>query len=202
VVPANQQELNPQRGRLYEIGYRWKGLNNRADWSVAAYTIERDNHRIAQTPTAVQQVGALRSKGFDADLNQYLGWGARLIAAYGFAQARIDDPGSALNNRFPRFVPRHTANAWLRKEWRSGFGASLGARYVGKQFVNDSNATRIGGYTTLSAAVNYRRERWEWALNVENLFNRERYFLPGHFANLIFPGAPINASSSLRWRFN
>jgi iron complex outermembrane receptor protein len=202
VVPANQQELNPQRGRLYEIGYRSKAWNNRLDWNIAAYTIERDNNRVAQTPTTVLQVGALRSQGVDVDVNHFLGWGTRLIGAWGFAQARIDDPGSSLHNRFPRFVPRHTANAWLRKDWRSGWGAALGARYVGKQFVNDSNATRIGGYTTLSGAVNYRRERWEWALNVENLLNRERYFLPGHFANLIFPGAPINASTSLRWRFN
>ena len=131
-----------------------------------------------------------------------LGWGTRLITAYGFAQANIEDPGNALDLRFPRYVPKHTGNAWLRKEWRSGFNAALGIRYVGTQFANDANTLRIGGYNTLSGAVGYRAERWEWSMNAENLFNRQRYFMPGQFGSIIFPGAPINVSSTIRLRFN
>lgn len=201
-VPANQQELDPQRGRMFEIGHRWRSASRRQDWSIAFYKIDRDNHRIAVSPTITQQVGALKSKGIDADFNIQLIKGTRLITAYGFAQGRIDDPGNVLNGRFPRFVPRHTANAWLRKEWEGGFSASLGMRYVGRQFVNDSNATPLGGYTTFAGAVGYRAQKWEWTLNAENLLNRERYFLPGHFSNLVFPGAPINVSSTIRLRFN
>ena len=93
-------------------------------------------------------------------------------------------------------------NAWLRKEWASGFSAALGTRYVGPQFANNGNTVRIGGYNTLSGAVSLRRERWEWSLNADNLFNRQRYFLPGQFDNLVFPGAPINVSSTIRLRFN
>jgi len=201
-IPQNLAELNPQRGRIYEVGHRWKGFNGRTDWNIAFYTIERDNHRIAQTPTTVLQVGALKSKGVDIDINTYLGWGTRLITAYGFAQANIADPGNALDLRFPRYVPKHTGNAWLRKEWQSGFNAALGFRMVGRQFANDANTLRIGGYTTFAGAVGYRAERWEWSLNAENLFNRERYFLPGQFGSNIFPGAPINVSSTIRLRFN
>ncbi len=201
-IPQNLQELNPQRGRIYEVGHRWKGFHGRTDWNIAFYTIERDNHRVAQTPTTVLQVGALKSKGVDIDINTFLGWGTRLITAYGYTQANISDPGNALDLRFPRYVPKHTGNAWLRKEWRSGMNAALGFRLVGRQFANDANSLRIGGYTTFSGAVGYRAERWEWSLNAENLFNRQRYFLPGQFGSNIFPGAPINVSSSIRLRFN
>ena len=31
------------------------------------------------------------------------------------------------------------------------------------------------------------------ALNADNLFNKEDYFLPGHFSNLVFPGQPITS---------
>jgi hypothetical protein len=39
-------------------------------------------------------------------------------------------------------------------------------------------------------------------VNAENLFNKEDYFLPGHFANLAFPGQPINISTTIRLRWN
>jgi iron complex outermembrane receptor protein len=100
-----------------------------------------------------------------------------------------------------RFVPEHTANAWLRKDFESGFNASFGGRYVGEQFINNSNTARIGGYTVFSGAVGYDADRWEWSLNAENLFDRDTYLLPGHFSNLVFPGPPVSVSSEIRVRF-
>lgn len=74
---------------------------------------------------------------------------------------------------------------------------------MGPQFANDANSVRIGGYTTFSGAAGYRAdELWEWQINAENLFNRDRYFIPGHFNNIVFPGQPINVSTTLRLRFN
>jgi iron complex outermembrane receptor protein len=201
-VPANGAELRPQRGLTYEVGHRWKSVTGRTDTSIAVYHIERDGQTVVTSQTAIEQVGLLKSKGFDADLNLQLGMGIQLRTNYGFAQAVFEDPASSLNGRTPRYVPKHTANAWLHKEWSAGFSASLGTRYVGPQFVANNNSYRLGGYNTLSGAVGLRRERWEWSLNADNLFNRGRYFIPGHFDNIVFPGAPINVSSSIRLRFN
>lgn len=201
-VPANGAELQPQHGFTYEAGHRWKSVTGRTDTSVALYHIERDGQTVVTSQTTVQQVGLLKSKGLDADLNVYLGRGLQLRTNYGFARAVFEDPSSSLNGRTPRYVPKHTANAWLHKEWRSGFSASLGTRYVGPQFVANNNRVRLGGYNTLSGAVSLRRERWEWSLNADNLFNRDRYFIPGQFDNIVFPGAPINVSSTIRLRFN
>lgn len=38
-------------------------------------------------------------------------------------------------------------------------------------------------------------------LNAENLLNRERYFLGSDYSNQVYPGAPINVFSSIRFRF-
>ena len=83
-------------------------------------------------------------------------------------------------------------NVWLRKDWASGFNASFGVRYLGSQFVNDSNSVPLESYTLASGAVGYNADRWSWQLNADNLFNNERYFLPGHYNNLVFPGPPIS----------
>jgi iron complex outermembrane receptor protein len=201
-IPANQVELKPQFGRLFEVGHRWRSANGRMDTSIALYRIDRDNQTVVTGVTTATQVGSLKSKGVDVDLNLVLAPGLRLIGAYGFANANYDDPGHSLDGKFARYVPKHTANAWLRKEWKSGLNAALGTRYVGPQFATNANDVRIGGFNTLSGAVGLRRDRWEWSLNADNLFNRQRYFLPGHFDNIVFPGSPINVSSTIRLRFN
>ncbi|MEI9812517.1 MAG: TonB-dependent receptor [Acidobacteriota bacterium] len=201
-VPANGAELRPQHGRTYEVGHRWKHQNGTIWTDLAAYIIERDGQTVQVSQIVVRQVGSLKSKGIDLDINADLGWNTRLIANYGFAQATYDDPGNSLDHRFPRYVPKHTANVWLRKEWNAGFNAAIGTRYVGPQFANNANDIRIGGFNTLSGAFGLRKQRWEWSLNADNLFNRGRYFIPGHFDNIVFPGAPINVSTSLRLRFN
>ena len=54
---------------------------------------------------------------------------------------------------------------------------------------------------TFSGAVGYRRDLWELSVNAENLFNRERYFLPSDYSNQVYPGAPINVFATVRLRF-
>jgi len=38
-------------------------------------------------------------------------------------------------------------------------------------------------------------------VNAENLFNRERYFTGSDYDNQVYPGAPINVFTTLRFRF-
>jgi outer membrane receptor for ferric coprogen and ferric-rhodotorulic acid len=59
----------------------------------------------------------------------------------------------------------------------------------------------LGGYTVFSGGLGFRAEKWEWSLNAENLFNRQRYFLPGHFGSNVFPGQPINVFTTIRLHF-
>jgi iron complex outermembrane receptor protein len=201
-VPANGAPLDPSTARNYEVGYRWQGWDGRVNTSVAFYYTMRNNIGVAQNATTVLQVGEQRSKGIDLDVNTDVGGRTHLIFNYGYNHSRYADADDVgLTGLQPRFAPNHTANAWLRKDWRWGVNTSLGARYVGHQFVTDDNSTTLGGYTVLSGAVGLHRDQWEWSLNAENLFNRERYFLPGHYSNLVFPGPPINVFTTIRLRF-
>ena len=75
-------------------------------------------------------------------------------------------------------------------------------RYLGPMFTNNTNTILLGGWTTFTGSVGYRRKSWEWNLNAENLLNRERYFLGSDYSNQVYPGAPINVFASLRFRLN
>jgi iron complex outermembrane receptor protein len=199
-IPPDGTPLDPSTARNYEVGHRWQGWNGRVDTSIAGYFITRDNVTVQETVTTVTQVGEQTSRGVDLDINADLGGQTHLILNYGYARARFAEADD-LTGLTPRFVPANNLNLWLRKDWASGLNASFGARYLGKQFVDDDNTAEIDGYTIFSGAVGYRTSRWEWTLNAENLFDKDDYFLPGHFSNLVFPGQPINVTSTIRLKY-
>jgi len=200
-VPEDGSQLEPSTARNYEVGHRWQGWNGRVDTSLALYYIVRNNITVRESVTTVLQVGEQTSRGLDLDVNTDLGGRTHLILNYGFTRPRFED-AEELTGLMPRWIPKHTANVWLRKDWESGLNASIGARYLGSQFVDDSNSKQLDGYAIFAGAVGYRAEGWEWLLNADNLFNKERYFLPGLFSNQVYPGQPINVTSTIRLRFN
>ncbi len=112
------------------------------------------------------------------------------------------DSGDDLSGLLPRFTQKHAANAWITKNWARGFTSSIGARYLGPMFTNNSNTIRMGGWTTFAGSVGYRRSRWEWSVNAENLFNRQRYFQWGSdYSDQVYPGTPINVFTTIRMNF-
>jgi outer membrane receptor protein involved in Fe transport len=201
-IPADGSQLDPSTARNIEVGHRWQGWNGRVDTNLGVYHITRNNVTIRESVTTFLQVGEQTSKGLDLDVNTDLGGQTYLIFNYGFSSPRYDSDAGSLAGLRPRFVPKNMANLWVRKDFRSGFNAAFGARSVGAQYVNNANTTELDSYTIFSGAIGYWTDRWEWSLNAENLFNNDDYFLPGHFSNNVFPGQPINVSSSIRFRFN
>ena len=111
-----------------------------------------------------------------------------------------DNPVDLSGNRL-RYTQPHTANLWLTKGWRSGFIAGAGVRYFGPIFTNNSDSIRLGGWTTVGGYAGYRRGVWEWTVNAENLLNRARYFLGSDYSDQVYPGAPINVFTTMRFRF-
>ena len=170
-IPEDGTLLDPSTARNYEAGHRWRGWRGRLESNVAAYFTVRNNLAIRETVTTVRQIGEQTARGLDVDLNADLGAGAHLIFNYGYVRARFGE-AEELTGLTPRFVPANTANVWLRKDWRSGFNASVGVRYVGNQFVTDLNLLEIDDHTLISGAVGFRANRWEWSLNSQNLLNK------------------------------
>jgi TonB-dependent siderophore receptor len=199
-IPPDGSSLDPSTARSIEVGHRWQGLSGRVDTNVAVYRIVRDNMTVQESVTRYIQVGEQRSAGLDVDVNTDVGGGAYVFFNYGFASPSFAD-AEELSGLTPRFAPEHTVNAWVRKDWRSGVNAAFGARFAGEQFANSSNTRLLDSYTVFSGAVGYRTREWDWQVHAENLFGNDDYFLPGHFSNIVFPGPPINVTTTIRLRY-
>jgi outer membrane receptor protein involved in Fe transport len=68
-------------------------------------------------------------------------------------------------------------------------------------FTNNSNTIRLGGWTTFAGSFGYRRDRWEWSVNAENLLNRQRYFMGSDYSDQVYPGTPIYVFTTIRMNF-
>lgn len=205
-LPADGRELVPETGLSYEAGHRWQGLSGRLKVSTALYRIIRKNVVIALANQEFDQAGQQSSKGLELDINGDIGRGFRLLANYGYTLPRFDEYFEAngalnLSGFRPQFTQRHAANVWLTKVWRSGLTASIGTRYLSSVFANNANTIRLGGWTVFNGTIGYRQSFYEWSLNAENLFNRQRYFIAAINNNQVYPGQPINVFTTIRFRF-
>jgi iron complex outermembrane receptor protein len=155
----------------------------------------------------VVQAGQQTSKGIDLDINADLGRGTRFQLNYGYTVPKFTDfidpdEEADFTGNLPRFTQKQALNVWIHKTWNRGFTTSAGMRYLGPMFTNNANTVLLGGWTTFTGAVGYRRGIWEYAVNAENLFNRQRYFTGSDYSNQVYPGAPINVFATIRLRFN
>ena len=80
--------------------------------------------------------------------------GFSLDASYAFSDSKVRASGvsAPLNGFSPAQSPRHTASATLAWE-RHGLGASLTARYVGRQYEDDLQTDILPAATTLDAVA-------------------------------------------------
>jgi outer membrane receptor protein involved in Fe transport len=89
---------------------------------------------------------------------------------------------------------------WATKWFKERVGLAVGANYVGKMFSDNANQVRLGNYILADAAVFLRLKQAEFAVNLNNLFNRRRYFNTAIYDFQLYPGAPFNALFTVRWK--
>ena len=76
----------------------------------------------------------------------------------------------------------------------------VGERYASRRATDLYDVFWMPGFVTFDAALQYRRKRWEYDLNVYNLFNRQ-YWVSAIDDTQVYPGAPINVAGTIRYRF-
>jgi iron complex outermembrane receptor protein len=212
VVPADGRQFEPETSRSYEGGYRFQGLRGRLSVNSAYRRIFRRNVLVPIGPQLFEQAGQTSSHVVDFDALGELGRGFFTASNYGFADARYDDFRQTLTgpnlrgNRLPH-APRHQAKLWITKIWKVGESSSItgsiGGRYVYHYFSNAANTIVVPGRFTINGAVGLRRPKWDVMVNLENLGDKERYFVSQiNGGNQLYPGPPFHAFVTLRYRFD
>jgi iron complex outermembrane receptor protein len=157
ISPTRPQELTT--ARTYETGVKQLFWNNRAEWLLSIYDIERNNVYAVTGPRGgVDLAGSVRSKGVELSgavrpTDQWKIWGN--IA---WTRAQFEDFSTAnfdFNGKTPPNVPHVIANGGASYRFKTAWPVEVGAsvRHVSDRYVWYDNSVTMLGYTTADAFV-------------------------------------------------
>ncbi|ESA35145.1 hypothetical protein N836_13180 [Leptolyngbya sp. Heron Island J] len=206
--------FEPTRGTQYEVGVKADFLDGRLSTTLAAYNLTRTNV-LAPNPDlalALQgfqvQVGEQRSRGIELDIAGKISPGWNIIASYALTDTKVTADSPLLNNEGNSFanVPEHQASLWTTYEIQEGdlqgLGVGLGLFYVGERQGDLANSFQVDDYLRTDAALFYRKDSLNTAINIRNLFDVD-YVGSINNGNRLFAerGEPFSIVGSISWEF-
>ena len=189
--------FEPEKGKSYEMGIKWEGLDRQLSVDAAIYQIDKKNVLTTDPldPNSKVAAGQVRSRGFDLNVAGNLTPEWRVIGGYAYVDAEVTKDntirvGSRLAN-----IPRNSFSLLNVYEFQDGslkgLGLGAGAKYVDERVGQTSNTPfSMATYTVVDLLSYYKvNDKVRLNLDVKNLFNRD--FEEGAFGNFYaYPGEP------------
>jgi iron complex outermembrane recepter protein len=209
----DNETFEPTRGTQYEVGVKADFLNGKLSTTLALYNLTKTNvltpdpdPELARQGFQVQ-VGEQRSRGIELDVTGEILAGWNMIASYALTDAQVtaDNSIPSTVGQPLRGVPQHQASLWntytIQEGDLQGLGFGLGLFYVGERQDNFGNSAQLGSYLRTDAALYYRRNNFNAAINVRNLFNIDYVSSPNFGTLFINRGTPLTIVGSISLEF-
>lgn len=206
-TPTANGPFEPERGRQFEAGVKLELLERKLFLTSSVYQINKTDVLRADPLfgqggnnfNALLQIGAVRNRGFDVDLNGAFTRRWNFQFAYSYINSRITKDNVAANVGKPLpNVPTNTLGFFTRYDFTPEIGVGFGGEFVGDRIEPFANL-KSPAYKTFDA--NYYQtffKRFRLNLKLENVFN-EVYSLSSLFNARAgnFPGQPRTFTASL-----
>ncbi|RWX78564.1 TonB-dependent siderophore receptor [Neorhizobium lilium] len=171
--------LKPEEGEQYEAGVKYEPTWFDGMLTASVFQIDKDNYTVSIPGVGDQQLGNVRSRGFELEGKFNIDQNWKAIASYSYTDLEFTKyPGSPdMVGKTPYVVPASTAGLWLdytvTEGALEGLGLGAGVRYRGKSWADNANTLRVGDATVFDAGLHYEKNDWKAALNVTNLFDKD-----------------------------
>ena len=214
LLNANQP-LNLTTSRTYETGVKQLLWDNKAEWSLSLFDIQRKNVYAAAGGMTLNLAGQQNSKGVEiaGAIKPTAAW--KFWGNFAFVNARYADydfTGGSFSGNTPPNVPSVVANAGASYRFDTRLPVELGmsARYVGNRYNSDDNTTIMDAYTVADAYIFVDIPKYFFpavdqtrvTFRVRNLFDR-RYAIWGDpfYPDQILLGAPrtYELAAAFKW---
>ncbi|BDA71308.1 hypothetical protein CAL7716_054740 [Calothrix sp. PCC 7716] len=198
--------FKPTKGTQYEAGIKADFLEGRLSTTLAAYQITKSNVTTPDpnNPNFSIQVGEQESRGIELDIAGEILPGLKVIASYAHTNAEVTEDNTATVGNRLNNVPENQASLWttyqIQKGDLQGLGFGFGLFYVGDRQGDLDNSFILPSYLRTDAAIYYRRNGFNAAINIRNLFDKTYYeYSYGRFYNQL--GDPFTIIVSVSWEF-
>lgn len=207
-LSTGNQGLEPEETTNYELGAKWDLLDSRLSVTAALFRLERTNMKTTDpvNPANLVLAGEQRTDGFEATVSGQLTDKWQVYGGFAFLDAEITKSNSKTNGvanegQTPTLTPRTSANLWLVRSLTETWRVGMGANYVDERYTALDNVVVMPSYTTVDAALLYNQPKWDMALRLRNVFDRDYYASAHGSVDLIMPGAPRTLELSTNYRF-
>ncbi len=197
--------FDPERAQQFELGLKQEFFDDRLSANLALYNITRQNVSTTdpEDPDFSIQTGEQTSRGVELDVTGEILPDWNVIATYAYTDAFVSEDNTIPVDDRLAGIPEHTASLWTTYEIQSGslqgLGFGLGLVYVDEREAGLPNiGVTIPSYFRTDARLSYRRDNWQAAVNIKNLFNVEYYNTQGFF---ITPQAPLTVLANFSVEF-
>lgn len=194
--------LEPEFGVSYEAGQRLRFLNSRLQLNTAVFEITKRNVTFSRPGGIFEQIGKVRSRGFEADLDAAISPAWHVNLGYGYTDAVFVDYRTTLTadlsgNKAPR-VPPHTVNLLTRYTW-DNLTLMAGTQVRDTQFLNDQNTLTLDAFSLLNLAATYNHGPLQYSFSVSNVTD-EFYYASIRGNQQFYPGEPRRYTATVRWQ--
>ena len=181
-ISTGNENLEPERGRNYELGTKWELFDNDLSVNAALFRTEIVNDHVAIAPgrgAPQEAIGKQRVQGIELTISGRVTPQWDILAGYSYLDSEIVDAGpvntAIVGNRMPN-TPEHSFNMWTSYEFTPAFTLGGGATYVSERFGDTANARSVNGYWRFDAMASYDiSENIDVQVNVQNLTDKRYY---------------------------
>lgn len=173
----------PTKGRQLEAGLRWPPVGKQLMLNAALYQINQTNvltpnFTLDPTGNTSVQTGEVRARGVEVSATGKVTRNLSVVASYAYQDVKNVKAGDETLGKWPVDIPRprQMASLWADWTWHNGplagFGMGGGVRLQSSAAGAADNALTVPGHALYDASLHYTLERWRFAFNVTNLFDR------------------------------
>lgn len=205
-------EVVPEEGEQVEVGSRLSLAGGKIGLNLALYQLEKTNLAIPDQTGFLTQTGDQESQGVELELLARLARDFNLRVAYAYTDAELTEFREAFFNpnfglivvdhsgNKPSFAPEHLGSFWLSKRFENGFGAGIGGRYIGEQFINERNDFGLDDYFLVDIGLFFNWQNAQFNVDLENVGDEE-YETRAFGKDAVVPAPGFVARGGIRWTF-
>lgn len=176
---ADGKAYKPEIARQYEVGVKYKPDFFNGLITASFFDLTRSNVLTTDPANIFYQIqlGEVRSRGFEFEAKANLTEALKVTAAVTAYSLKImKDPNASIIGNKPNGVPGVQAALWadytLQEGVLKGLGFSAGMRYQSSSYADNENTLRVPSAVLFDGGIHYDYDKWNVALNVNNIFNK------------------------------
>lgn len=201
-------QLKPTTSEQYEAGVKYQPVGTRDMYSIALYDLTQNdvaNRNVIDSTFTPS--GKVHSQGIELEARNQLTPRLSTIAGYTLNHLRFKDSVDGNEGHTPYVTPNSMASFWGHYQFDYGLSAGAGVRYIGKQWADNENTTRLPSVTLFDASVRADLGAWNSQLkgawlqvNANNLTDK-KYLTACYGTGYCYRGAERTLMATVGYDF-